>query len=157
MNIDKICDYIITVATEAGEGLNLLKLQKLLYYTQAWHLAFFNKPAFNGKFQAWIHGPVNREIYERFSRDKSLYSEIVETDVRPGFDFNGISEKLRSHIDNVLETYLRYTGSQLEEISHKEKPWQEARRGYRPSERCEVIIDEIVMKNYYRSLLDEQP
>jgi uncharacterized phage-associated protein len=156
MDINKICDYIITMATEGGESLNLLKLQKLLYYTQAWHLAFYDKRAFKGNFQAWIHGPVNREIYERFADSKTLYSEVTESDIQPNFDFRGISKDLRSHIDNVLEVYLKYTGSQLEEISHNEPPWQHARKGYRPSQRCEVVIDEEDMKDYYRSLLPKQ-
>jgi len=153
MNINQVCDYIIVQVTEAGENLNLLKLQKLLYYTQAWHLAFYGKTAFDGKFQAWIHGPVNRTIYDRFSRNRSLYSEITEDDVQPGFDSRKIPKPLRSHIDIVLETYAKFSGSQLEEISHRETPWQSARRGYRPSQRCEVVIDESVMKDYYKSRL----
>ena len=149
MNINEACDYIIVKVKEAGADLNLLKLQKLLYYTQAWHLAFYGKPLFDGKFQAWVHGPVNREIYDRFARTKSLYSEIALEDVAKDFDFNVLPDTKQSHIDDVLEAYAKYRGSQLEEMSHREEPWLEARKGYRTSERCENEISEETMRRYY--------
>ena len=82
MNINDVCDYIILQLSEAGEYLNNLKLHKLLYYVQAWHLAFYGERLFDGGFQAWIHGPVNREIYDRFKETKSLYSEVDENDIK---------------------------------------------------------------------------
>jgi uncharacterized phage-associated protein len=149
MNINDVCDYIIVKTKEGGETLNLLKLHKLLYYTQAWHLAFYNKPLFEGKFQAWVHGPVSREIYERFAQEKSLYSEMRTGDIAADFDIDAMPAKGRRHIDDVLEVYAKYRGSQLEEMSHQEEPWLEARKGYRPSERCEREISEDTMRRYY--------
>lgn len=144
-----VCDFIIIKVKEAGEPLNHLKLQKLLYYVQAWHLAFMKTPMFNGKFQAWVHGPVNREIYDRFASRKSLYSEILEEDIRPTFDLGAIGEADRLHIEAVLEAYAPFSGSQLEEMTHKEAPWIEARVGYRPSQRCESTINEDRMAEFY--------
>ena len=153
MRIDDVCDYIIARCAEAGVGLNLLKLQKLLYYVQAWHLAFFGTPLFGGKFQAWVHGPVNREVYDRFKDEKSLYSAVTVDDVREGFDGSTLSDEARRHINKILNTYGAFTGDQLEEMTHSEDPWIRARDGYRPTQRCEVLIDENVMSDYYRARL----
>ncbi len=89
-----VCDYIILQVTEAEESLNSLKLHKLLYYVQAWHLAFYGEPLFEGKFQAWIHGPVNKEIYRRFNK-RSLYDEIEQEDISEDFDLAKIDPKAR--------------------------------------------------------------
>ncbi|OJW17728.1 MAG: hypothetical protein BGO49_02965 [Planctomycetales bacterium 71-10] len=151
MNVHDACDYIIVKATEGGVGLNHLKLQKLAYYAQAWHLAFYDRPLFDAEFQAWIHGPVCRPIYDRFAVDdgKSIYSRIDETDVRDGFDPDSMPKDELDHIDGVLEVYAGFSGSQLEDMTHQEDPWIAARAGYRPTQRCEVVIDPELMRAYY--------
>lgn len=155
MNLHDACDYIITKVCEGGVELNALKLQKLLYYSQAWHLAFEKKPLFEGKFQAWVHGPVSREIYDRFASSKSLYSSINLDDRNPNFDLSSLSDDDKNCIDNVLEVYAGYSGTQLEDMTHREKPWIEARKGYPASARCEVEVKEDTMRQYYGSLLPQ--
>ena len=83
MNVNDVVDYIILrVNADEQNVLINLKLQKLLFYTQAWHLAIHSDRLFDGEFQAWVHGPVNREIYDRFvGQGKSLYSEIFDISV----------------------------------------------------------------------------
>ncbi len=153
MDINDVCDYIIVKVTAAGESLNFLKLQKLVYYCQAWHLAIHKQPLFDGKFQAWIHGPVSRELFDRFKEEKSLYTEMDESDTRLGFDVSGIVKSKRLFINDVLETYAGLSGTQLEEMSHSENPWIEARKGHRPTQRCEVEISETTMQKYYEKRL----
>lgn len=153
MTIHDACDFILTKATEEGSSLNFLKLQKLVYYAQAWHLAIHRQPLFQGRFQAWIHGPVNRELFDRFKGRKQLYSAMELGDVRSGFDLGQISNEKARFLDSILETYAGLTGSQLEEMTHNEDPWIQARKGYRPSERCEVELSEELMGRFYRSRL----
>ena len=150
---DTVCDYIIHRVCAAGGALNELKLQKLMYYVQAWNLAFNGKPLFDGRFQAWVHGPVNRELYDRFGATKSLYSQITSDDISADFQTTLLPDEARQHIDSVLETYAGFTGTQLEELTHREEPWIAARRGYRDSERCEVEIDEELMRSFYGARL----
>ena len=149
MHINQAGDYIILKLTEAGEELNHLKLQKLLYYAQAWYLAFYGKQLFYEDFQAWIHGPINRTLYDRFASTKSLYSDIERDDISPEFELKSLSEQDRNHLDTILETYAKFSGVQLEEMTHKETPWIEARKGYRSSQRCEEPINCEVMRDYY--------
>jgi uncharacterized phage-associated protein len=140
ININQLCDYIITKISASGETMSNLKLQKLAYYADAWYLAFFDEKLVDEGFQAWIHGPVSRAIYNRFSSSKSLYSDITIADCTLGLTFHQFRLQ-PAHIDSVLEVYGAFTGAQLEDMTHKEEPWIKAREGYRPSERCEEIID----------------
>jgi len=156
MDINDVCDYIILKVNRAGESLNNIKLQKLLYYTQAWHLAFYDTKFFENRFQAWIHGPVNREIYDRFVATKSLYSDITEDDIREGFDLGKLKEEEIHHIDKIIYAYINFSGPQLEEMTHRETPWIKAREGYRPTQRCEDYINENLMRDYYKERLQKK-
>jgi uncharacterized phage-associated protein len=131
--------------------VNLLKLQKLLYYCEAWSQAFYGQ-AFTGElFQAWVHGPVNRTVYDRYKDSKVLYSDVTVSDVRPDFVPEILSEGERSHVDSVLEAYGKFSGTELEQMTHREAPWVQARGNCRSSERCEDAIDPKLMGTYYRA------
>lgn len=153
MTLDDTVDYVILQTVTGGVCMNLLKLQKLVYYAQAWNLAIKNRPLFTGRFQAWVHGPVSRELYDRFAATKSLYSPVLESDVRVGFDPNSVNPEDRAHINVVLEVYAEFSGSQLEEMTHQEDPWMAARIGFEPGQRCENEIDEDLMREYYAKRL----
>jgi len=154
--VNDVCDYIILMCCSGGENLNLLKLQKLLYYVQAWSLAFEERPLFEGKFQAWVHGPVNRDIFNRFAGEKTLYSPIDEGDITPGFNpETALSADDRLHIDNVLEVYAKFSGSELEAQAHIEEPWIRARGGCSPTSRCETELDEKFVGEYYRARISQ--
>ncbi len=146
-NINDIADYVISRLTSDEEmPLIHLKLQKLLYYIQAWSLGINGRTMFNGKFQAWVHGPVNRTIYDRF-QEKSLYGFIGKEDINTSNECPSTEDA--DFIDYILDNYAGYSGTQLEQMTHKELPWIEARRGYAPAERCTVEISEQTMLSYY--------
>lgn len=155
--IDDVCDYVIVRLNEAATPLSVLKLHKLLYYIQAWHLAFYGFPLFTGRFQAWVHGPVSRHIYDRFKDGKSMYGRITRRDLRNMFSIDQLPAHSARHIDCVLEAYAEYADVQLEELTHEEAPWIDARRGHEPNERCENLISEGGMKAYYAARLEHQP
>ncbi|MBF4390478.1 Panacea domain-containing protein, partial [Vibrio anguillarum] len=101
-SVNDVCDYVIDKVTDSGESLSNLKLQKLVYYVQAWYLAFENSSLCDEKFEAWVHGPVSRALFNRFASDKSLYSDIYRSDMRDGFTPANLSAEARAHIDRVL-------------------------------------------------------
>jgi uncharacterized phage-associated protein len=149
--INDVADFIICHLCESGVAINVLKLQKLLFYTQAWHMAFNEgKPLFEGEFQAWINGPVNREIYNRFIRSKGMYSELNQGDAISS-SWESLIEKEKLHIREVLGVYGPLTDSQLVALTHREKPWIEARGGISEGERCENVINEQTMTNFYKA------
>lgn len=147
--IDDVCDYIILRCSSAGLPLNVLKLQKLLYYSQAWNLAFTHQRLFEGRFQAWVHGPVNREIYDRFVDSKYLYSDVASTDVKSTDPQIRLTDRDKVLVESVIESYAKYSGTELEMMTHREKPWIDARGGIPELERCEVEIDEDTMRSFY--------
>jgi uncharacterized phage-associated protein len=154
--INDVSDYIIVKTSEAGVSMNLLKLQKLLYYCEAWSQAFYDKPLTGELFQAWVHGPVNRSVYDRYKDSKVLYSDVTVSDINPSFRFESLSEKERAHVDSVLEAYGKYSGTELELMTHREAPWVRARGNCRSSERCEETIDPKFMGTYYKARLQAQ-
>ncbi|MBF4344554.1 DUF4065 domain-containing protein, partial [Vibrio anguillarum] len=121
-SVNDVCDYVIDKVTDSGESLSNLKLQKLVYYVQAWYLAFENSSLCDEKFEAWVHGPVSRALFNRFASDKSLYSDIYRSDMRDGFTPANLSAEARAHIDRVLSVYAKFSGQQLEDMTHKEDP-----------------------------------
>lgn len=154
-NIINISDYIIfRLKSEGDIDLNTLKHQKLLYYVQAWYLAFFEKPLFEEDFQAWIHGPVNREIYDIYKEGRNLYSELSIDDMKDRANIESLTEEECIHIDTILDSYANFSSTQLELMTHKETPWIETRKGFTPYERCEKIISKDLMKEYYKARLN---
>lgn len=154
-SINDVVDYVIVKLDGGDVPLTLLKLQKILFYVQAWHLGFGKGPLFRGPFQAWIHGPVNREIYDRFKDTHSLYASVTCEDILNKLAAESLSEHVRVHIDEVLEAYGDLSGTQLEVMTHGEKPWIQARGNRRASERCEEIITEQLMTDFYKNMLAE--
>ncbi|MFA6062877.1 MAG: type II toxin-antitoxin system antitoxin SocA domain-containing protein [Gallionella sp.] len=153
--IDDVADYIIVKLDEARSGLSILKLQKLVYYVQAWNMALKGRRLFDGKFEAWVHGPVNRSLYVRFAGSHSMYDLLNIKDVRPSFNIDLISNYERLHIDDVLDAYVRFSGPQLESMTHDEAPWRQARGTLKLSERCEVEIDETLIASFYKKMLED--
>jgi|GEM_PF-735947 len=150
-----MCDYVIfRECSEGAEQLDALKLHKLLYYIQAWHLAFYKKPFFEGKFQAWVHGPVNRPIFDRFKDTKWIYTPFKEEDILNPKFIDSFNDDEKLHINTILESYSKFSGAELELMTHKESPWITARKGYVEVARCEVELNEEEMGNYYRARLE---
>lgn len=51
---------------DAGDNITQLKLQKLCYYAQAWHVTFTGERMFPGEFERWDHGPANRDLWHHY-------------------------------------------------------------------------------------------
>ena len=113
-NINLIADYIIMRLTSDEENTLInLKLQKLLYYLQAWSLGINNERFLNCKFEAWVHGPVCRELFNRFRVSKTLYSFISKDDVdKNETSYMCIDEEDRSFINYILDNYAGFSGTE---------------------------------------------
>ena len=62
---ENIADYIITISIKSGNPVNNLKLQKLLYYTQAAFLVE-GKECFEEDLYWYSYGPVVPEVLRKF-------------------------------------------------------------------------------------------
>ncbi|MBQ9493089.1 MAG: DUF4065 domain-containing protein [Oscillibacter sp.] len=134
-------------------GLRMKKLQKLCYYAQAWSLALYDKPLFKGKFRAWVHGPVNKKLWKEF-QDIS-YRKITVSDFKdPERDlkFQSLQKEEKEFLRRVWATYGQYSGSELEILTHRERPWLEQRTGLNPFENSDRVISPESMRDFYRGL-----
>lgn len=121
------------------------KLQKLVYYSQAWQLAWEDKPLFDEQIQAWANGPV---VYELFDKHRGQFS----VSQWPWGDSANLTKDERDTIDAVLKGYGGMDGRQLSHLTHAEDPWREARAGLDPTDRSNTAISFATMQAFYATL-----
>jgi uncharacterized phage-associated protein len=136
---------MIRFCHEHGDCLTNLKLQKLVYYTQAWYLGINGTPLFKDDFQAWIHGPVIPSLYQRFK--KFGFNDITEQPPKVS-----CPETIIGHIQEVLKVYSGYSAYQLEQMTHNEDPWKLARKGIPDDANSKATIKKTDMKVFYAKL-----
>lgn len=120
------------------------KLQKLCYYAQAWYCALHDgTPLFEDEIQAWVHGPVIPSLYPLYA--DYHWDEIPKKEVLS----STLSPKSISVVAAVYDTYGGFTGDQLENLTHTEDPWINARGQLKPWETCTTAISCAAMREYY--------
>lgn len=143
-NVIDVAEYIL----QKTGGVSAWKLQKLVYYSQAWHAVWEDTPLFFERIEAWANGPVCRALYERHRGQFTL--ETLRGDT------TNLTLPERESIDRVLEFYAKYDGQQLSDLTHMEAPWKNARQGMDINERGNREITLEAMSEYYGSLLNGQ-
>ncbi|KHD06141.1 hypothetical protein PN36_00930 [Candidatus Thiomargarita nelsonii] len=149
--VNQIADWFLaSIDREAGDTISHLKLQKLMYYTQAWSLAINGKCLFDEDFEAWTHGPVLPSLWHRF---KELgWDSIPPSAISSKCDLVTEDEKL---LLDILNSYGDLSAKHLEELTHSETPWREA-RGNLPIEVSSTQnISKELMREYYQKLYEE--
>lgn len=123
--------------------MTAMKLQKLTYYAQGWHLVFDGHPLYESRIEAWANGPVIKDLYRSHRGRYSL---------SPG-DIPGSGDALECSeietIDAVLRAYAHLDATQLSVLTHAEDPWITAREGLREGERGGVEISTTSMLEYF--------
>ncbi|MBL8004968.1 MAG: DUF4065 domain-containing protein [Candidatus Kapabacteria bacterium] len=138
----QVANAILRFADEEEEDyFSNLKLQKLLYYLQGYHLAFFNKPLFLEDFKAWKHGPVIPIIYNK-------YNDYGSNGIPPNLDFDTkkyLSQEQIDLVENVCKEFGQFSSWKLSQMTHEEKPWK-----ITP---LNGIISKELLKEYFSSLI----
>lgn len=142
-NVYDVAKYILI---KTGQ-ITSMKLQKLMYYSQAWSLVWDEEALFDEDFEAWANGPVLRCL---FVKHKGLFK--VDSSLLIDYDENLLNEEQKETIDLVLKNYGSFTGQQLSRQTHSEAPWKEAREGIEPMEQSTRVIDKSSIAWYYSSL-----
>ena len=138
-----IANELLKRAAENGGGelMTNLKLQKMLYYEQGFHLAYFNEPLFDDPIEAWQYGPVVPVVYDHY---KDNGRDGIEPDERE-FIFDGSKEK--ALFDEVFRVYGAYSAIGLMNMTHKEMPWHSTPTG------IGNVISHDKMKKYFSKRL----
>jgi len=136
-------DDVAAVLIQELGTMDAMKLQKLLYYCQAWYLAITDQPLFSETVEAWRDGPVVQPIFRRHQGRRLV------SDWRSG-DPSRLNEQARQLIDLVCMSYGRMSGDDLSKLTHSEQPWREARRGMLPAAWSRKPISHSAMKKFFR-------
>lgn len=148
VSANQAATWLIVHAEQHGDCLTNLKLQKLLYYAQAWHLALYDDPLFDETLEAWVHGPVVPSVYHEY---KSFGWQPIYLD--PARYAIALPEDVAEHLAEIYRVYGGYTGHQLELLSHNETPWQAARGDLAMDKPCSNPIGLDLMRDYYKARL----
>ena len=145
-----VAKYFLLLAAsgeeDAGEAMTHLKLQKLVYYAQGFHLALFpGRPLFDEPIEAWLHGPVINSMYRQYGHYN--FNPIPPD---PAFDpdaaLNGEQKQL---LNDVWNAYGQFSAWKLRDMTHQEPPWA----GAYVANRNEVISHES-LREYFATQIE---
>ncbi len=135
-NIITLSKYLLTKGVDSA-----LKLQKILFFLRVEELknkatkdSYFKD---NQNFQAWIYGPVSYESYT-FMYDYFAKLDETESFILSDEEVKEIDKKYGKYLDK----YIDKTPNELVELSHKNKAWIKARKGYAKDAVCKEYMDE---------------
>lgn len=142
-----VFDVAAAILERHGE-MTTMKLQKLVYYCQAWSLVWDEEPLFDEQVQAWANGPVVPELY-RAHKGKFKISEMSQGSP------SALSPSQHETVSAVLSHYGDKPSQWLSDLTHMERPWKDAREGLSPGERGENEITLDAMAEYYGALYSD--
>jgi uncharacterized phage-associated protein len=144
-NVHDVAAYVLA---RAGQ-MSTMKLQKLVYYCQAWHLVWDEQPLFPERIEAWANGPVVRALFDRHRGRFSV-------DAWPSGDPSRLTPAERETIDIVISDCAGLSGRQLGHLAHSERPWREARVGLGPTDRSSNEITPEALQDYYSGVAADE-
>lgn len=146
-----IAAFFLHKGKEAGcTDMTNKKIQKLVYYAQAWSLVLKEKPLFEEEIQAWVHGPAIPSLYSEL---KAFGWNPVDPDTFGNMP--NLDAKIIEFLESIWRVYGKFDANYLEILTHAEYPWKEARQNIDPSEGSDNTISHESMKTYYSQKLSE--
>jgi uncharacterized phage-associated protein len=146
-----VLDVARALLEQAGP-MDTYKLQKLCYYAQAQHVAFYNTRLFTEPIEAWRNGPVVRELWRRHAGKRSIIG-LSEGDASKVQSRPEAADTVR----HVLDVYGCWDGQQLSEMTHREQPWRDARAGLGGAQQSRHEIPVEALRDYYRAFDPIEP
>lgn len=113
--------FLMLSEPEAGDVVTNLKLQKLLYYAQGFHLALYGRPFFSQEILAWEHGPVVREVY-------NTYRDYGSTPLSPTENNIELNTEEKDFIKQIWNIFGQFSAWRLRDMTHSEDPWKNTPR-----------------------------
>ncbi|HBR29084.1 MAG TPA: hypothetical protein DD734_04890 [Firmicutes bacterium] len=138
--LDSIIQYLLYKC----EDITPLALQKALYYVQGIYYAFEGRFLFSEDCEAWVHGPVYREVYNRYSSYRFDPIEKIED-----FDESVFTTSEKAILDSVIKNFCCYSGKTLEKFTHLERPWLHTRDGLPVDVQSNRIISKELIGEYF--------
>lgn len=150
-----VARYLVYDTAKTGDCITNLKLQKVLYYAQGWHLALYDESLYSDQLQAWVRGPVQPGVYGYYRYEQNAGRQAWEPLVPPDDDdVPKLPKRAREHLGEIWEVFGKFTVHELEDMTHAEPPWQNARIDVPPDERSNNVISLDDMRDYFKSLVE---
>ena len=158
-----VANEFLALGDRDGIPIDQMKLQKLLYYAHAWHLAMNNKPLFDEDIEAWPWGPVVRDIYnETRSYGRGPITDPVSHLERVGrnaLDWRFTKPKpiedkpTRDFLEEVWKSHKAYSGVQLSNSTHATgEPWTIVKEQYGSLDRKPTIPNSLIADVFKKKL-----
>ena len=144
--MDVVVEYLLSQC----QDITPLSLQKALYYAQGFSYAFYRRFLFTEDCEAWVHGPVYRDIYRRYSN--YCFDPIDSVDES---DVSSLSCEEKLLLDSIVRHVCCYSGKTLESFTHTETPWVSARAGLPADASSDRIIPKEVIGEYFMSVKEK--
>lgn len=135
-----IANKLLSMSESCGDFMTNMKLQKMLYYQQGYHLALFDTPLFDDEIEAWMYGPVVPCVYEEY---KVNGNNIIYPDREP----IQLGNKEEALFEEVFRIYDIYSATGLMNLTHSEAPWKKTPTG------VGNIISKNIMKEFFKKKL----
>lgn len=142
--IDSVVKYFIINCVE----ITPLALQKLLYFAQGFYKAFNYEYLFDNDCEAWVHGPVYRNVYDKY---KNRGFNPIEDNISEYDDFE-LTETEKEILDSIIVNFGCFSGKILEKMTHVETPWRITRRGLGDYESSNRIIEKELISEYFSEI-----
>ncbi|MDK4240267.1 Panacea domain-containing protein [Corynebacterium pseudodiphtheriticum] len=134
--------------TELLPGVDKMKLYKLCYFSQGWHLAWTGKPLFSDEFEGWRHGPVSQQLRHRTEAVAKGYT-VAEV---PGGESARLSAYEAAVVARIVEFYGNQKSTDLSELSHG-AAWQATRSGLAPDNPGTNVLSLANIRDEFSGLL----
>lgn len=149
-DIETKINIVIRYLLNQCEDITPLALQKALYYIQGFYYAFYQTFLFPEDCEAWVHGPVYRDIYFRY---RDYHFDPIEKTV--GFDTNVFSSGEIAIFDSVINHLCCYSGKVLESFTHNESPWLKTRGNLPTGASSERTIKKELIGEYFSAVKEK--
>jgi uncharacterized phage-associated protein len=170
-----VANWFIDRNREVNGGMTHLKLQKMLFLAQGWHLAYFDVPLFEDPIEAWRYGPVVASVYFNLSsrpKNESII-EPIEGYVLRGKDYSPLGtpemtpkdDDTEDFMSSVWDTYSSKSPWKLVAITHaKGSPWDTVANSHGKGGEDDAswegigfnsVIPVELIKSYFKTFLPE--
>jgi len=156
-DVRKVANAVLDRSDVRGYAITNMALNKLVYFTHGWHLALYDQPLVDSRFEAWQYGPVHPQLYKQFKAfgDRPIEGRALRVDlatgdnVPVGYEFNA---KVSAHIEKIVDFYGEMSAARLSTLSHEPgAPWDLvwSAAGSTPG----MVLQDTITSEYYKSKL----
>ena len=155
-----VANSFLDIAKSAGEPVDPMKVQKLVYFAHGWHLGFARGALSAEYAQAWRWGPVFPKLYGavKIWGSEPIMDSVSAMEINRS-KFRWSTPSIPSEdtfamqlIARVWEVYGHMSGPALSQLTHElDGPWDVIRKKNRDS-RNQVIPNQLIQKYFHQKI-----